>query len=60
MAMVGVIRESRGIREDDEEGVTALFTQMLSGLPRGGEDDDDDASYVEEEDEEEGWSDDLA
>jgi hypothetical protein len=60
MAMVGVIRESRGIREDDEKGVTALFTQMLSGLPRGGEDDDDDASYIEEEDEEEGWSDDLA
>lgn len=60
MATMSVIRESRGIREDDEEGVTALFIQMLSGPPRGGEDDDDDASYIEEEDEEEGWSDDLA
>jgi hypothetical protein len=60
MAMMRVIRESRGIREDDEEGVTALFMQMLRGPPGGAEDDDDDASYMEEEDEEEEWSDDLA
>jgi hypothetical protein len=46
MAMMRVIRESRGIREDDEEGVTELFMQMING-----------ARDMEEEDE---WSDDLA
>jgi hypothetical protein len=49
MAMMNVIRESKGIREDDEEGVTSLFMQMLGGPPGGARDGYDDASYMEED-----------
>jgi hypothetical protein len=56
MDMMNFIRESRGIREDDEEGVTALFMQMLSGPPGGAQfpHDDEEEDYEEYEDEDEG------
>ena len=57
MAMMNFIRESRGIREDDEEGVTALFMQMLGGPPGGAREGYDDASYMEDENEDE-WEED--
>jgi hypothetical protein len=44
MEEMDVIRESRGVREDDEEGMKALFMQMLGDPPDDTESDGD--SYM--------------